>query len=143
MCPRYKCAGQSVMPVGMASDFDRERVKIYCPRCHEIFIPSPVEDLDSAAFAQLAGVSLPNILLKTYPELNPREGKVTYVPKLFGFKIFGQVGSKYEYEYSLDGAWLNEPYIKKVLWKPPPKKPKPPQVDIEKVKRDKHKEYNL
>ena len=33
--------------------------------------------------------------MQEYPELNDFEKPDTYVPKLFGFKIFGHRGSKY------------------------------------------------
>ena len=49
-------------------------------------------DIDGAYF----GISFANILFKTYPDLYPKDGPLTYQPLIFGFKIFGQKGSAYE-----------------------------------------------
>ena len=35
-------------------------------------------------------------LTKVYPDLNPKVGVSTYVPKVYGFKVYGKSGSKYE-----------------------------------------------
>ena len=86
---------------------------------------------------------MPNLLLKAYPELHPKFGQVTYVPKIFGFKIFGQEGSKYKYKRDYDGKWLNKEYIEDVLRKPEPIKTEPPKVVIEQIVRDKNFEYNM
>jgi hypothetical protein len=29
------------------------------------------------------------VLLKTYPELYPKDGPLTYLPTIYGFKVFG------------------------------------------------------
>ena len=36
------------------------------------------------------------ILFKIYPELIPKAVESQYVPKVYGFKIYGRKGSKYE-----------------------------------------------
>jgi hypothetical protein len=42
------------------------------------------------------GTSLPQIFLLTYPDLNPKINPLKqYIPKIYGFKIFGKRGSKY------------------------------------------------
>jgi casein kinase II subunit beta len=49
-------------------------------------------DIDGAYF----GCSFPNILLIVYPELMPKAVETKYVPKVYGFKVYGRKGSKYE-----------------------------------------------
>ena len=62
-----------------------------------------------------------NILFKTYPDLYPDKGGHIYIPRIFGFKIFGQPGSKYEFEYNyFTGECVNEKHMLKYLEKPKP-----------------------
>jgi hypothetical protein len=46
----------------------------------------------------------------TYPELSVDDKTETlkYIPKLYGFKIFGQMGSTYQVKYEHDGKPLND-----------------------------------
>ena len=84
-----------------------DRVKVYCPQCQDIFPPDlkRQSNLDGANFG---GITFPNFFLKQFAYLYPKDGKETYIPKIFGFKIFSQAGSKYEYEYDLDGNCTNK-----------------------------------
>ena len=70
-------------------------------------------DIDGAYF----GTSFANVLFKTYPELYPKDGPLTYMPSIYGFKIFGQKGSAYEYLYDNSGAPLNKKEIDTILHK--------------------------
>lgn len=55
-------------------------------------------DIDGAYF----GTSFPHIFMKTYPELNP-SGPPKFIPKVYGFKIFGMRGSKFELKFDSKG----------------------------------------
>ena len=68
-------------------------------------------DIDGAYF----GTSFPNVLLKTYPELYPKDGPLTYLPTIYGFKIFGQKGSAFELEYDNAGHPKNKKEIDSIL----------------------------
>ena len=116
VCPRYLCRGQAVLPIGLSAKPEMQRVKVYCPQCQDIFPPDLAKqsDLDGANFG---GVTYPNFLLKNYPDKYPKLGKVDYVPKIYGFKIFGQAGSKYAYQYDLDGNCINKKEIDKIIEK--------------------------
>ena len=93
ICPRVMCQNQPVVPIGMNEELSISRVKIYCPKCEDVYLPRiKFVDIDGAYF----GKSFPIIFFQTFPELIPDEAKKLYIPKIFGFKIFGQVGSKYE-----------------------------------------------
>jgi hypothetical protein len=92
-------------------------------------LPTTTLDLDGAYFG---GPSMPNILMKTFPNLYPNQGCIRYIPRIFGFKIFGGPGSKYEYKYDFKtGKCTNYKEIQKFLEKPKIKKPhvvtKPPE----------------
>lgn len=96
MCQRILCDRQVVLPIGLSEELSTSRVKIFCPRCQEVYVPRQKHlDIDGAYF----GISFANILFKTYPDLYPKDGPLTYQPLIFGFKIFGQRGSAYESKY--------------------------------------------
>ena len=87
------CERQIVLPIAMSEDLSISRVKVFCPKCEEVYVPrNRFVDIDGAYF----GCSLPNIFFQTFPELIPKEKPIKYTPKIYGFKIFGEKGSKYE-----------------------------------------------
>lgn len=60
-CPRVLCERQSVLPIGVSEELSTSRVKVYCPRCQDVYIPRNKQlDIDGAYF----GTSFPHILLK-------------------------------------------------------------------------------
>ena len=92
ICPRILCDRQLVLPIGMSEDLSISRVKVYCPKCHEVYIPRmKFIDIDGAYF----GSSFPHIFLEAYPELRPTVQPVDFVPKIYGFRIYKKKGSKY------------------------------------------------
>lgn len=40
---------------------------------------------------------------------------MTYIPTIYGFKIFGQKGSAYEYKYDNNGNQMNKKEVDKIL----------------------------
>jgi len=84
-CPRVLCQGQAVLPVGQ-SDIPRNKtVRLYCPRCQEIYFPKLHKHahVDGAFF----GTSFPHLLLLLHPDVWPPKSTTSYVPKIYGFKI--------------------------------------------------------
>jgi hypothetical protein len=49
--------------------------------------------------------------------LYPKEGPVTYIPTIYGFKIFGQKGSKCELLYDISGNSKNQKEYEAILKK--------------------------
>jgi hypothetical protein len=47
--------------------------------------------------------------------LYPKDGPLTYLPTIYGFKIFGQKGSAYELEYDNAGQPKNRKEIDAIL----------------------------
>ena len=59
-CPRVMCEKQNVLPIGISEDLKIARVKIYCPRCKDIYSPKKKSaDADGAFF----GTTFPFLLL--------------------------------------------------------------------------------
>ena len=90
-CPRVLCGEQKVFPLGLSEKLKHSKVKIFCPACEEIYVPSKkYQDVDGAFF----GTSLPHVFLKIFPELHC-DKKIEYVPRLNGFRLFNHKGSKF------------------------------------------------
>lgn len=91
-CPRVLCSGQPVLPIGMSENLKYSRVKVFCPKCEDVYVPKKrCNDVDGAYF----GCSFPHIFLQSYSDLVPKEGPNTYIPRIYGFKIYKKKGSKY------------------------------------------------
>eukprot|EP01017_Pseudomicrothorax_dubius_P004927 TRINITY_DN11122_c0_g1_i3.p1 TRINITY_DN11122_c0_g1~~TRINITY_DN11122_c0_g1_i3.p1 ORF type:complete len:263 (-),score=80.24 TRINITY_DN11122_c0_g1_i3:105-812(-) len=91
-CPRVLCERQNVLPVGMSEELRTSRVKVFCPRCEDIYIPKKkCPDVDGAYF----GCSFPQMFLQSYTDLYPPPSTTAYVPRVFGFKVFKHKGSRF------------------------------------------------
>ena len=83
-CSRVLCERHNVMPVGMSNDLRTSRVKVFCPRCQDVYYPKDRNgDMDGAYF----GTSFPHILMQSYPDLYPLQEHNNYVAKINGFKV--------------------------------------------------------
>jgi casein kinase II subunit beta len=84
-CPRYYCNGQPVLPCGLTDTKGKASVKLFCPRCEEIYRPRSTrhENIDGAFF----GTTFPHLFFLVFPELKPQKTKEHYVPRVFGFKL--------------------------------------------------------
>jgi casein kinase II subunit beta len=100
VCPRVLCDRQLVLPVGMSEELSISRVKVYCPKCEDIYVPRvKFVDIDGAYF----GTSFPHIFLQVllninqaFPQLIPQNKPNQYIPRIYGFKLSTKKGSKYE-----------------------------------------------
>ncbi|KAE9606863.1 hypothetical protein Lal_00026051 [Lupinus albus] len=84
-CPRVYCSGQTCLPVGQSDIARSSTVKIYCPRCEDIYYPRSKYqgNIDGAYF----GSTFPHLFLMTYGQLRPQKPSQNYVPRVFGFKL--------------------------------------------------------
>jgi casein kinase II subunit beta len=84
-CPRVLCGGQPCLPVGTSDVPRQSTVKLFCPKCEDIFHPRSKyqNNLDGSYF----GTTFPHLLLMTYPSLRPGPSSEAYVPRVFGFKL--------------------------------------------------------
>ena len=117
-CPRMLCNKQVLLPIGLSEDIRYSQVKVFCPLCQEVYKPRDIFygysdkkifkfDLPDGVFF---GTSFPQSFLMHFPDLDPRINSPTkYIPKLYGFRIFGKYGSKY---YSENKEELKQNLIK-------------------------------
>ncbi|KAL2892605.1 putative casein kinase II subunit beta-4 [Bienertia sinuspersici] len=84
-CPRVYCSGQPCLPVGQSDIPRSSTVKIYCPKCEDIYYPRSKYqgNIDGAYF----GTTFPHLFLMSYGNLKPSQAARSYVPRIFGFKV--------------------------------------------------------
>ncbi|GAB4844263.1 Putative casein kinase II subunit beta-4 [Ancistrocladus abbreviatus] len=84
-CPRVYCTGQPCLPVGQSDIPRSSTVKIYCPKCEDIYYPRSKYqgNIDGAYF----GTTFPHLFLMTYGNLRPQKAAQNYMPRVYGFKI--------------------------------------------------------
>lgn len=100
-CPLIQCGCQPVLPVGLRDEMGTDTVKVFCPKCQNIFHPPPIRIrssqaiptsssgssgvVDGAAF----GTTFPHLFLMTFNNLVPDglSPDSTYVPRVFGFRV--------------------------------------------------------
>ncbi|KAJ4974441.1 hypothetical protein NE237_007615 [Protea cynaroides] len=89
-CPRVLCGGQPCLPVGTSDIPHICSVKIYCPKCEDLYFPrcKYQSNMDGA----YVGTTFPHLYLMTYPSTNPTKPVQSYVPRVFGFKIHASFG---------------------------------------------------
>ncbi|XP_076892566.1 putative casein kinase II subunit beta-4 isoform X2 [Bidens hawaiensis] len=84
-CPRVYCCGQPCLPLGQSDIPRSSTVKIYCPKCEDIYYPRSKYqgNIDGAYF----GTTFPHLFLMTYGHLKPQKAAQSYTPRVFGFKL--------------------------------------------------------
>ena len=84
-CPRHLCKGQSCLPAGVVDTTNREAVKLYCPRCEDLYASKSTrhEHIDGAYF----GSTFPHLFFLTFPELKVDKLEEVYVPRIFGYRL--------------------------------------------------------
>ena len=91
-CPRVWCKGQNGLPMGLDNEIGCHRVKMYCPRCKEVYSPKKkCRNVDGAYF----GVSFPHLFLSKFPQFADQPKMVRFCPRIYGFRIYNTRGSKY------------------------------------------------
>ncbi|KAJ3125603.1 casein kinase 2 regulatory subunit [Nowakowskiella sp. JEL0407] len=74
-CPRELCGDQFVVPCGTSDFMGEGKVKMFCPKCCDLYHPrkSRFQDIDGSCF----GTTFPHLLFLSLPELLP-EIKLKY-----------------------------------------------------------------
>eukprot|EP00798_Chlamydomonas_sp_ICE-L_P022130 gene22130-29192_t len=104
-CPRVLCEGQACLPVGTSDIPGQSTVKMYCPKCEDIYYPRydlgtsdisgqstvkmycPKSEYQCSIDGAYSGTTFPHLLLMTYPMYRPPKCTDSYVPRVFGFKL--------------------------------------------------------
>lgn len=86
VCPRVYCNNTQMLPIGLSDNVDDATVKVYCPRCNDVYEPrsSRHHVLDGAFF----GTGLPHMFFMIHPEMRPQAPTAQYDARLYGFKLY-------------------------------------------------------
>jgi len=71
--------------VGLSDVPHSKTVKLYCPKCEDIY--SPKSSRHAAIDGAYYGTSFPHMLFQVYPNLMPQKSTERYIPRIFGFKV--------------------------------------------------------
>jgi len=74
--------GQPVLPLGLSDVVSTGTVKIWCPRCENVYFPKSSR-LDGAYF----GTTFAHLFMMQNSDLVPGAPSQTYVPRIYGFRI--------------------------------------------------------
>ena len=74
-CPRVYCYQQPLLPVGLSDIPYQKAVKLYCPRCEDIYSPKSNRhgSIDGAYF----GTTFPHMFLMAFPSAIPSKGQTS------------------------------------------------------------------
>ncbi|KAJ9475856.1 Casein kinase II subunit beta' [Pseudozyma hubeiensis] len=81
-CPRVLCYQQPLLPVGLSDNPFQKAVKLFCPRCEDIYSPKSSRHgtIDGAFF----GSTFPHMLFMVYPNVLPSKSPTSQSPFLLG-----------------------------------------------------------
>lgn len=79
-CPRVLCYQQPLLPVGLSDNPFQKAVKLFCPRCEDIYSPKSSRHgtIDGAFF----GSTFPHMLFMVYPNVLPSKSPTSQSPFL-------------------------------------------------------------
>ena len=85
-CPRVYCEDVPVLPIGLSDVPGEAMVKLYCPKCLDVFTPKSsrhAQHTDGSYF----GTGFPHMFFMVQPEHRPEPPGNQFVGRLYGFRI--------------------------------------------------------
>ena len=112
-----------MLPVGLKDEMGLDTVKIYCPKCAQVYHPPPIRGsrtgngIGGAAF----GTTFPHLFLMTFSNLvpDPLPVESAYVPRAFGFRVHKSARQRTTSEAAA-AAMNGTPTEERASLKPPP-----------------------
>ncbi|KAG1672345.1 Casein kinase II subunit beta [Nymphon striatum] len=104
-CPRVYCENQPMLPIGLSDVPGEAMVKLYCPKCMDVYTPKPSrhQHTDGAYF----GTGFPHMLFMVHPEYRPKRPNNQFVPRWM--KI------TYKIKFNLTGLNEQVPHYRQAL----------------------------
>ena len=91
-CPRVFCYGQALLPLGLSDLAYQKAVKLYCPRCEDLYSPKSSRHgaIDGAYF----GSTFAHMLFMVYPGMVPSKAVPGAAQAAGGGPPAGPLGSQ-------------------------------------------------
>jgi casein kinase II subunit beta len=81
VCPRFRCDGQHLLPIGLSCDVGEGTAKVFCPRCKDVY--ESESEVDGAAF----GPSFPHFFIQLTSDLKFPKKAVQMRYECFGIPL--------------------------------------------------------
>ncbi|KAI5631464.1 casein kinase II regulatory subunit domain-containing protein [Phthorimaea operculella] len=116
-CPRVYCECQPMLPLGLSDVPGEAMVKLYCPRCTDVYTPksSRHHHTDGAYF----GTGFPHMVFMVHPEYRPKRPASQFVPR-------HTLTVKWSRHHHTDGAYFGTGFPHMVFMVHPEYRPKRP-----------------
>lgn len=97
ICPRVYCRRQPVVPYGVSNEAGVDFVKIYCPRCQDLYRPSQKGKYTHSEASALDGAAFGKVFAQRFftdfKDDHSTANLVHYVPKVYGFRLYNSEAS--------------------------------------------------
>ncbi|OHS95307.1 Casein kinase II regulatory subunit family protein [Tritrichomonas foetus] len=90
-CPRALCKNTPLIPMGTTLKPRRHTVKLFCPRCCDIYVAPKDVIIDGCHF----GPAFPHIFLSEYDKFDLRKKFKPFIQRAFGFDIYRSCNARY------------------------------------------------
>ncbi|MEQ2270456.1 hypothetical protein XENORESO_013948 [Xenotaenia resolanae] len=114
-CPRVYCENQPMLPIGLSDIPGEAMVKLYCPKCMDVYTPksSRHHHTDGAYF----GTGFPHMLFMVNPEYRPKRPANQFVPRFVAvWKDLLVCFKQGEDLASLCGPGINFSFLFQAIW---------------------------
>jgi len=83
VCPRFNCHKQKLLPMGTTTKPGHHSVKLFCPKCRDIYVGPQAMRVDGAHF----GPAFPHLFLAEFEDSDTSGDFVATAIKVFGFPV--------------------------------------------------------